>query len=99
MSDVTRMSTAFLKEHELLAYSSINELRAEFETWLDDECERVELPFSEQTFALSHALRTLDPEAYEAVFAEYISEFIPLADGGYLHMNHEDAALSLAAAT
>lgn len=99
MTDVAHMSTAFLKEHELLAYSSRDALRAEFNTWLDEECEGVELPFSTQTFPLSHALRTLDPEAYEEVFAEYISEFIALNDGGYLHLNHVDAALSLAAAT
>jgi hypothetical protein len=33
------------------------------------------------------------------VFKEYISEFIALDDGGYLHMNHEDEALRLAAIT
>lgn len=99
MTDVTRMSTAFLKEHELLAYSSRDELRVEFDTWLDEECDGVELPFSMQTFPLSHALRTLDPTAYEEVFSEYISEFVVLNDGGYLHLNHVDAALSLAAAT
>jgi hypothetical protein len=99
MPDVTRMSTAFLKAHELLAYSSVDELIAEFDTWLDSECDEVELPYSEQTFTASFALRTLDPAAYAAVFKEYISEFIALDDGGYLHMNHEDEALRLAAIT
>ena len=99
MLEVTRMSTAFLKEHELLVYTNLAELSAEFDTWLDSECDEVELPYSEQTFTASFALRTLDPAAYAAVFQEYIAEFILLDDGGYLHMNHEDEALRLAACT
>lgn len=99
MLEVTRMSTAFLKEHELLVYTNLAELSAEFDTWLDEECDEVEVPYSEQTFTASFALRTLDPDAYSAVFQEYISEFILLDDGGYLHMNHEDTALRLAACT